>query len=383
MSRTSYDLAIIGLGAVGAMAAWRASAAGARTIAFEQFHPGDDRGSSHGHSRIFRRTLFEGPAYRPLIDASTELWRTLERHSRRTLFTRTGGLVIGHRDGELIAEALASARCGGFAYEGLDAEELAREYPQHVVTPTSVAVLELGAGVLDPELSIRAAVELASDAGVEVVTVAPVRDLVDDEHGVTVRTADGDTVTARRVIVAAGAWTGRLLPHLQLPLRTRRSCHVWFRGPGLDGFGPERFPVFMHEDDGVDLWGIPDRGGRGVKIGAGSTAAKPWLDDPDDNDRPVDERDLGPAEVACAAGIRGLTPRAVEASACMNSGAPDGDFVLGVHPEAPSLILAAGMSGHGFKHAPGAAQHCVDLALHGGSAIPGEPFSPARFGGEW
>lgn len=120
----NYDIAIIGLGAMGAMAAWRAAAAGARVIAFEQYEPGHAHGSSHGGTRIFRRTLFEGDAYVPLINASRGLWRELEKTTGHRLFTPTGGLVIGPRHGDMIRVALDSARAGGFEHELLDTDEL-------------------------------------------------------------------------------------------------------------------------------------------------------------------------------------------------------------------------------------------------------------------
>ena len=58
--RTTYDIAVLGLGAMGSMAAWRAAARGASVIGIEQYGIAHDRGSSHGGSRIFRKTLFEG-----------------------------------------------------------------------------------------------------------------------------------------------------------------------------------------------------------------------------------------------------------------------------------------------------------------------------------
>jgi glycine/D-amino acid oxidase-like deaminating enzyme len=56
MATPIYDVVIVGGGAMGAAAAWRASARGARVLLLER----DDalvheHGSSHGESRIVRR----------------------------------------------------------------------------------------------------------------------------------------------------------------------------------------------------------------------------------------------------------------------------------------------------------------------------------------
>jgi sarcosine oxidase len=136
--------------------------------------------------------------------------------------------------------------------------------------------------------------------------------------------------------------------------------------------------VFVRENAEMDGWGIPDVDGAGVKIGAGPSAPKPWLSHASENDYPVNERDTGPAEEFCKRAFPGLVPVAVAARPCMNSKSPDGDFVIGIPDAAPSLVLAGGFSGHGFKHASAVGDVTVDLALDGRSDLPLAPFSPAR-----
>ena len=75
VSQAHGDVAIIGMGAMGSLSAWRLAARGARVIAFERFRPGHDRGSSHGDTRIFRTAYFESPEYVPLLKRAGQLWR--------------------------------------------------------------------------------------------------------------------------------------------------------------------------------------------------------------------------------------------------------------------------------------------------------------------
>ena len=121
-----YDVAVLGLGAMGAATAWRAAARGASVVGVEQFTPGHARGSSHGGSRIYRQTLFEGIEYVPLARRAFELWTDLEAETGTPLFRRTGGLCIGPEDGPLISDAVSCARDGDVAIELLDAGELTR-----------------------------------------------------------------------------------------------------------------------------------------------------------------------------------------------------------------------------------------------------------------
>lgn len=374
----SYDVAVLGLGGVGAMAAWRAAARGARVIGIEQFGMGHARGSSHGGSRIFRRTLFEGVEYVPLVDRAHALWQELERCSGSRLFERSGGLCIGPRDGKLIADALASARTGGFEHEVLEPDALAARFPQHARIPDDVAVFEPGAGVLNPEKCVTAALSLATAEGADIVLDTKVTSVEHDESGVRIEAGE-HRVEARRAVVATGAWFTELVPDLALPLRIQRSPLVWFTGEDREAYGPQRFPVFVRKSGELDGWGIPDVDGKGVKIGAGPWASKPWLDSADDNTYPIDERDTGPAEDVCRRAFPGLNPVAANARPCMNSRTPDRDFVLGIPEAAPSLVLAGGFSGHGFKHASASGDVCADFALDGMCEMPLEKFSPQRF----
>ncbi|MFD7161427.1 N-methyl-L-tryptophan oxidase [Kribbella sp. NPDC059898] len=373
-----YDVAVLGLGAVGASALWRAAARGASVIGFEQFEPGHPRGSSHGGSRIFRQTLFEGVEYVPLARRAKRLWQQLQQQSGAQLFQRTGGLTIGPAGSSLIKVALESAQAGGFEHELLDEEILAGTYPQHAHIQGDVAVFERGAGVMNPEASIRAAVAQARQHGAEVAVNARVDSIDHEDQGVRI-VCGGNEVLARRAIVATGAWFTDLVPDLALPLTIVRSPLVWFTGPDRAAYGPDRFPVFVRKSGDLDGWGITDIDGKGVKIGAGPSAPKPLLDRADDNSYPIDERDTGPCERFCERAFPGLDPVAKAAEPCMNSRTADRDFIIGIPEKAPSLVLAGGFSGHGFKHASASGDVAVDLAIDGATELPIDRFSPERF----
>jgi sarcosine oxidase len=376
-----YDVAVIGLGAMGAMTTWRARARGARVLGIERFTPGHDRGSSHGGSRIFRRTLFEGPAYVPLIGRAAPLWRRLAEESATTLFQRSGGLSIGPPGGEFLRAAARAAEEGGAEHLLLDPDELTARHPQHAPAEDGTgdgAVFEPGAGVLDPEAAIRAAAGLASAAGADLRFGTRVTALHAEDDGVRIELG-GEVVRAARAVVATGAWFTDLVPGLDLPLRAQRSPLLHFTGPDRARYRPDRFPVFVRKNATLDVWGIPDVDGRGVKLGAGPTTPKPWLDHADDNALPLTAADTAAVEDLCRRGFPGLDPHVATGRPCMNSRTPDRDFVLGRPAAAPRLVLAGGFSGHGFKYAAGIGDVAADLALDGGTDTPLDPFAPDRF----
>ena len=90
-----WDLIVIGAGAVGSATFRAAAEAGARVLALEQYTPANLRGSSHGHSRIFRHAYFEHPDYVPLLRHATARYESLERDATTQLLHRCGVLLMG------------------------------------------------------------------------------------------------------------------------------------------------------------------------------------------------------------------------------------------------------------------------------------------------
>src|SRR5947209_7850833 len=125
----SFDVIILGLGAMGSAAAQHLARRGHRVLGLDQFTPPHDKGSSHGGSRIIRQAYFEGPDYIPLVLRAYELWRDLERETGTRLMHTTGGLVIGGRNGEIVRRTIASAEQHRIPIEVLEPPELARRFP--------------------------------------------------------------------------------------------------------------------------------------------------------------------------------------------------------------------------------------------------------------
>ena len=64
---STFDVIVVGLGAMGSAAAYQLSQRGAKVLGLEAFTPAHDKGSSHGESRIIRQAYYEDPAYVPLV----------------------------------------------------------------------------------------------------------------------------------------------------------------------------------------------------------------------------------------------------------------------------------------------------------------------------
>jgi sarcosine oxidase len=345
---------------MGALSAWRLAARGARVLGFEQFRPGHDRGSSHGDTRIFRTAYFEGPEYVPLLERAYPLWRQLEEESGADLFTMTGALAIGPRDGELVAGVRASARENRLPHRLLDRSEMDRLYPQHRLDAADVAVLDEQAGFLRPERSIEAAAARAESLGARLLAETRVIALEASNGGVVIETSRG-RFAAERALVAAGAWTAKLLPQLSLPLEVERQVLAWLAIDDPASFAPARFPVFIREVAGGRFrYGFPTTDGRSIKLAVhheGSDA------DPDYVDRKVGDVDLLPIRDFARDHLRGLTGEVVDTRVCLYTNAPDDRFIATSPAEVPGVTVLSACSGHGFKFASVMGELMADLIL--------------------
>ena len=152
---------IIGVGGVGAMAAWRLAQSGQEVVAFEQFGIDHDRGSSYGDSRIVRR-VYPDPLYTNLMADAYDLWDELQAQSPdEELFLRAGGVFVGPRSHPLIQQAQDALRTSGVDYEVLDRAECTRQFPAFALENDEVAIYEPSMGYARASNSVRAAIRLA------------------------------------------------------------------------------------------------------------------------------------------------------------------------------------------------------------------------------
>jgi sarcosine oxidase len=131
----TYDVIVAGLGGMGSAAAYQLALRGRRVLGLEKHDPAHDKGSSHGRSRIIRQAYFEDPAYVPLLLRAYGLWEQLEKDTGRELMTLTGGLMVGRREGELVAGSVESAEEHDLPYELLGASEIQARFPAFAPDP--------------------------------------------------------------------------------------------------------------------------------------------------------------------------------------------------------------------------------------------------------
>jgi monomeric sarcosine oxidase len=267
----------------------------------------------------------------------------------------------------VVPGVLHSARAHGLDVEPLDAEACAERFPGLRLPAGAVAVWERAAGYLLVEECVAACLRLARRLGAEVVLGAAVRRWHVAGRMVVVE-SDAGPFAADRLVVAAGPWAGELLAELKLPLSVLRKTLVWFASRD-DRYQAQRGgPAFLYETPAGYFYGFPQLDPRGVKL-AEHSGGEP-VADPLAVDRSLRPADVAPVADFARRYLPGLTLQVTDHTVCLYTMTPDGHFVVDRHPQHDQVVLAAGLSGHGFKFASVLGELLSELSLDGQTRLP-------------
>lgn len=383
-----YEVAVVGAGLVGAATAWELARRGVSTLLVEAFRPGHGQGSSHGSSRIFRRS-YADPLYVELTGQAAACWDELESDAGTRLRHHVGMLDFGaHRDPARLAEQLAAA---GVPHELLSAREAAERWPQLRYDGGPV-LHHPDAGRLDADATVAACVERAVAYGAELrsgTRVSHLERLPSGQVRLHGPGLDNAAVHAERVVVAAGAW----LPGFGLPFRLPPltvSQHEVFHFRRRGGGGPDRgpgsapdsgpdWPAFIHGAGSLQAYGVPS-GANGGGSGDGGAFKVGLIGRGRTTTAGMRSGVVEPlVRHAVSEYVRHrlpeLDPVPIAESSCLITSTPTRDFVL---DRAGSLVIVSACSGHGAKFAPLLGRMAADLALGKTEAHPRFALSGSR-----
>lgn len=384
-----YDVAIVGLGAMGAAALYQLAKRGVKVVGIDRFTPPHDRGSTHGETRITRQAVGEGEAYVPMVLRANEIWQELEAETGERLLTRSGCLIVGSPENSFrnttragfLTRTLEAAKRFAIPHEVLDAAEVRRRHPQFAPCDDEMGYFEPGGGYLNPEGCVAAQLGRAQALGAAIQLGTKVLAVEPQGSGVRIVTDRGE-VSAGQVVVSAGAWAPALLgaPFDRLLAPSRQVMH-WFPVAADGDALWQQSPVFIwsHGPGPSDsFYGFPALPGtRAIKTAGEQYEA---TTDPDRVEREVGSDESRAMYAAHVAGrLNGLEPVAAKAVTCLYTVTPDSDFLIDRHPEHERILVVSPCSGHGFKHSAAIGEAAAQIVTEGGSRIDVSAFRLSRF----
>jgi len=356
----TYDLAIVGLGALGSSTAWHAARRGLSVIGLEQFELGHERGASHDSSRILRHS-YHTPAYVDLTFAAYDDWADLEDATRESFVTVTGGVdLFPHGAVMGIDDYTSSMDARGVAHEILDVDEARSRWPQMSLPDGTRVLFQERTAIVPAARGVAAMQRQAAAYGAVLRDRTAVRALVPRGDAVDLVTDTG-TVSAARVVVSADAWTSGLLAPLgwDLPLTVTEEQVTYFTPADPEPFRPRRFPVWIWMDE-PSYYGFPTYGEDTVK--AAQDCGGPTVT-PDSRSFSEDDEMRDRLGGFMAATFPGSGP-ATRSKRCLYTLTPDRDFVVSRVPGHPQVTVGLGAA-HGYKFAATFGRLLTDVAVDG------------------
>ena len=368
------EVVVVGAGVVGASVAFHLAERGIETLVIDRDGPA--AGSTARSGALIRAhystSLEVDLAWESLTDYF-EPWG--ERVGGGCGFTRSGfAYLVGAENVEALRHNVALQRKVGVETGLVSPDELREIEPALRTEGVALAAYEPRGGYADPAATavgfLRAAEALGASFERRRATALVVRG--DRLRGVR---TDADTLEAKTVVLAAGAWSVPLATSVGLDLPIRPA---WVRVAIFER--PYELPTHLTIIDTTE--GFYARPAAEHATLVGSRDSLEWTSDPD---APTPE----PEGAFVAEALRRLALRLPAlAGAPYRSGrsgildmTPDGRPLLG--PAGPDgLYLAAGWSGTGFKKAPAVGAEVARWISDGTPKRPGlEAYNLSRFAG--
>lgn len=376
--RPRAEIVVIGGGVVGLALAWRLRQGNAAVTVLERAEPG--RSASWAAAGLLQAApgvAWEHPPLltltRPALEGYAEFARELEHVSGLPLGLGERGVLLvslSEEEDGLLERHEALQRAVGLTARRLTPEQA--RWKERAVAPEARGALLLERDAwINPRALTAALAEALRRAGGRIfereraVAVESAADGSEGRKATGVRT-DRRVLAADAVVLAAGAWSGRIAGV----------------EPLLAGVTPVRGQTLALHDSGAsfiqrpvrsgEVWAVPHNDGR---IAVGGTI------------EPDAGFDAAPRAHAIAAllaaaermlpGIGRLPLR--EACAGLRPASPDGLPILGASPTVRGLYYATGHYREGILLAPETARLLAPLVLRGEDTPALASFSPARF----
>jgi len=368
------DVVVVGGGANGASAAFNLATLGVRRVVLVE--RGSLAAGATGKSGALVRMHYTNAAESRLAWESLKVFRDFAAIVGGDCgFEPVGFLqLVGPGHEAALAHNVGAQRGLGIDTRVVSHDELARLLPGCRLDDIGAAAWEPGSGFADPSATTFAFAEAARRCGAEIRTGCEARRIVVDRGRVTgVETSAGPLATPV-VVVAAGAWSARLLAPLGLdhgvvPQRIQITVFRWPAGVA------HRHPAVI--DAIHHSWFRPE-GAAGTLIGVELGVAHA---DPDAFDEGVDADYVARCRAALAARLPAFARATMRGGwAGMIAMSPDGRPIIDQIPSVRGLYAMLGDSGTSFKTSPAIGRCLAEWIVEGKPRTADlTPFRSTRF----
>ncbi len=343
------NIVIVGGGIVGLSTAYALLKQGnCRVTILEQVSVDHPHATSHGVSRLLRFEYGADSFYTRMVQQSLTRWHVLEHISQRVLYTPTGILMLGNVEDNFTSSSYRTLRNLGLPITSLAQQQCQQRFPQFAINKYNMYTYNAQGGILHASKCLQTLRDLILDLGGKICEASRVKhiDYGNTHRPLRITLQSSDVYIADRIVLAVGPWIHQLLSEMQLPVEMTRQYLLYFANLPLDTFSVTALPSFLADE----LYGFPIHSTRnGLSWFKAASHNFGIAVEPEQN-CPIEETLIEQTVER----LYNLLPALKHAplthvDACMYDVTPDEDFILDTLPCDPRVVVATGLSGHGFK----------------------------------
>lgn len=371
-----FDFVVVGAGIAGASVAYELARHGSVLVLEQESQPGYH---STGRSAALLIDTYGTAPIRALTRASRKFYEDPpEGFCDTPLLSSRGVMYVAQLHQErLLKETFEHFRSQGLNVELMSADDVVGMVPVLRAEKIAGAILEPGAKDLDVHALHQSYLRGMRTHGATLKVNAALQSAEYQEQRWTLTLADGEQVSARTIVNAAGAWADQVAARCgvrQVGLSPCRRTAFTFDGPEELEFASWPTVVGIEEE-------------YYLKPDAGQLLGSPA------NADPVEPHDVVPEELDVATGIdriQNMSSLTIRRPRHMWSGlrsfVADGEFVVGWDPDVSGFFWLAGQGGSGIQTSSAASrlaaalltkQPVPDDIIHSG--VESSKISPERF----
>lgn len=354
--RRAVEAVVVGAGIAGAMTALYLRRAGLSVCLVDAWDPGHARAASSGVHRLIRSTHGTDELYTLWSREARLRWMEMSQKLGQRFYYESGVVILaaaGHSQWEDATQDTFSRL--GIPFFIVPPHELPIRLP--VVNPQGIAygLWEPEAGFIMSRDALVATVDLFRSEGGRFLRGKVETD--ENERPVL----DEKPLQADLVVMACGAWMGKLFPRTLGSLLTiiRQDVILVSPSAGDTRYDWRNMPGWI--DHGYPAYGVPAVKGHGFK------AAFAWhhaVMDIDRSDRVTDPSTVARCRRYLATRFPELADSVItDQKVCQIVNTPDRHFIIDRHPAHEDVVLVAGGSGHLYKHGPVVGEFVSGFAL--------------------
>ncbi len=366
----SSTITVVGAGAFGGWTALYLLRSGYKVTLIDAWGAGNSRSSSGDETRVIRSTYGSNEFYFDLNVKALELWKENQQRWNKQLFFNNGVIWFCYQElNPIVDDSIPFAKKHGMEYIRLTPEDIKKKFPIIETSDLHHAWLDPFGGYLKARESCQAVHEAFIREGGNFIQAFVEPAASAKQYLTGLKLSNGEVMQSDLQLFACGSWLGQVFPDL---LRDKITCSkqeaYYFGVPSENSKAYDQLPAWIDLDGSDFYYGIPGNASRGFKIGVDKRGE---AFDPTHGERVYNPEVLSKARQFIGHRFPGLKNAPLtESRVCPYENSPDGNFILGSHPENDRIWILGGGSGHGFKHGPALGQLVADYFLKGGLIHP-------------